>query len=131
MIPSTAVQDSAAGLWQDIVGGYERALDAGAAYKTDTNTELYTDPQHGIEFVLRVAAALRDKPKPPKDRHAPLYDLYRIPFTPEHCLTCAAWPYAPYASWLLHVLSPCTHQGLAPAGQGGAARQAMTWQGCA
>ncbi|CAK0784806.1 hypothetical protein CVIRNUC_008010 [Coccomyxa viridis] len=67
MIPPTAIQDSPGSFWQDIVGAYERALDAGAAYKTDTNTELYTDPQHGIEFVLRVAAALRDKPKPPKD----------------------------------------------------------------
>ncbi len=90
MIPPTAIQDSPGSFWQDIVGAYERALDAGAAYKTDTNTELYTDPQHGIEFVLRVAAALRDKPKPPKDRHAPLYALFSAPITPIHCRICTA-----------------------------------------
>ena len=110
-IPPTAVQDSAAGLWQDIVGAYERALDAGAAYKTDTNTELYRDPQHGVEFVLRVAAALRDKPKPPKDRHAPLCALFRALFTPVHYHTCAAWPYAPYASRLLHQMSAYIQEG--------------------
>ena len=104
------------------MGAYERALDAGAAYKTDTNTELYRDPQHGVEFVLRVAAALRDKPKPPKDRHAPLCALLCAPFTPVQCHTCAAWPYALYASGLLHILSSFIQERLLPAGmelQGG------------
>lgn len=71
MSVSTSVQEPTQRLWDDITSTYERARAAGAAYQTDTNTELYMDPQLGIEFVLRVAAALRDKPKPPKDRHVP------------------------------------------------------------
>jgi hypothetical protein len=36
----------------------------GAAFKTDTRTELFLDPQTpGIEFVLRIATALKAKPK--------------------------------------------------------------------
>lgn len=69
MSASTSVQEPSASLWDDIVAAYDRARASGAAYKTDTNTELYRDPRHGIEFVLRVAAALRDKPKPPMERH--------------------------------------------------------------
>ena len=65
-----SVQEPARSLWEDITSTYERARASGAAYKTDTSTELYKDPQHGVDFVLRVAAALRDKPKPPKDRQA-------------------------------------------------------------
>ena len=70
MYTPASVQDSAGSLWKDITSTYERARGSGAAYKTDTNTELYRDPVHGIEFVLQVAAALRDKPKPAKQRHA-------------------------------------------------------------
>jgi ATP adenylyltransferase len=70
MSASSSVQEHSQSLWDDITSTYERARAAGAAYQTDINTELYMDPQLGIEFVLRVAAALRDKPKPPKDRHA-------------------------------------------------------------
>ena len=71
MSTQASVQEPTGSLWEDITSTYERARASGAAYKTDTKTELYRDPQHGIEFVLRVAAALRDKPKPAKDRQAP------------------------------------------------------------
>ena len=71
MSASTSVQEPTQSLWDHITSTYERARAAGAAYQTDTNTELYKDPQLGIEFVLRVATALRDKPKPPTDRHVP------------------------------------------------------------
>lgn len=57
-------------LWDAITETYERARAAGAAYKTDTDTELLVDPAYNIEFVLRVATALRDKPKSPRDRQA-------------------------------------------------------------
>ena len=67
MTPGTS-----ASLWEDILDVYERARAGGAAYKTDTNTEIFRDPHYGVDFVLRVATALRDKPKPPKDRHAAL-----------------------------------------------------------
>ena len=70
MSTPASVQDPAGNLWKDITSTYERARASGAAYKTDTNVELYRDPVHGIEFVLQVAAALRDKPKPAKERHA-------------------------------------------------------------
>ena len=70
MSTPASVQEPAGSLWENITSTYERARASGAAYKTDTKTELYRDPQHGIEFVLRVAAALRDKPKPAKERQA-------------------------------------------------------------
>lgn len=64
---------SSRSLWEDISDVYERARASGAAYKTDTSTEILRDPHYDVDFVLRVAAALRDKPKPPKDRQgAPL-----------------------------------------------------------
>ena len=89
MSASTSVQEPSQSLWDDITSTYERARAAGAAYQTDTNTELYMDPQLGIEFVLRVAAALRDKPKPPKDRHVPCFNAlpaFRSPrVLPEDC----------------------------------------------
>ena len=54
--------------WKAVTETYERARHKGAAYQTDTSVQLLRDPSHDIEFVLRVAAALRDKPKPPKGR---------------------------------------------------------------
>ncbi len=69
MSTTASVQEPARSLWKDITNTYERARASGAAYKTDTKTELYRDPQHGVEFVLRVAAALKDKPKPSKERY--------------------------------------------------------------
>ena len=55
-------------LWRKVLYAYEEAQNRGAAYQTDTNTELLNDENLGVEFVLRAARALRDKPKPPKDR---------------------------------------------------------------
>lgn len=55
-------------LWKAITTTYDRARQKGAAYKTDTNVQRLEDPTYHIHFVLRVAAALRDKPTPPKDR---------------------------------------------------------------
>ncbi len=87
MSTPASVQEPARSLWEDITSTYERARASGAAYKTDTHTELYRDPQHGIEFVLRVAAALRDKPKPAKDRHV-LQPWHHPSFTGnKHALT--------------------------------------------
>ncbi len=65
-------QNSSRSLWKDITEVYERARASGVAYKTDTNTQLLKDEKYDVEFVLRVATALRDKPKPPKDRHGAL-----------------------------------------------------------
>lgn len=55
-------------LWDKITEVYERAYASGVAYKTDTNTEILKDPEYDIEFVLRIAAALRDKPKSTNQR---------------------------------------------------------------
>ncbi|CAL8462928.1 g2462 [Coccomyxa elongata] len=60
-------QNSSRSLWEDITEVYERARASGVAYKTDTNTQLLKDQKYDVEFVLRVATALRDKPKPSKD----------------------------------------------------------------
>lgn len=70
MSTATPFQEPAGSLWKDITSTYDRARASGVAYKTDTTTELCRDPQHGFEFVLRVAAALTDKPKPAKERYA-------------------------------------------------------------
>lgn len=55
-------------LWRKVLYAYEEAQNRGAAYQTDTNTELLNDENLGVEFVIRASTALRDKPKPPKDR---------------------------------------------------------------
>lgn len=70
MSAPASAQESARSLYKNIITTYERARENGAAYKTDTHTEVYKDDLHGIEFVLRVAAALRDKPRPAKERQA-------------------------------------------------------------
>lgn len=48
-------------LWQRVLEVYSRAQESGAATKTDTHVQLCQDG--GIAFVLRVAAALKAKPK--------------------------------------------------------------------
>ena len=50
-------------LWQHIQTAYNRALESGCLFKTDSNDAFITDG--GVEFVVRVATSLRDKPKPP------------------------------------------------------------------
>ena len=56
-------------VWHNIQQTYDRARQTGAAYKTDTSTQMLEDRSLGeaVTFVLRVAAALRDKPKGPRD----------------------------------------------------------------
>jgi ATP adenylyltransferase len=56
---ATEVRD----LWDGIVERYDHAQAAQAASLTETNTAVLMDG--GVKFVLKVAAALRDKPKPP------------------------------------------------------------------
>jgi ATP adenylyltransferase len=53
----------AAALWASVVERYDHAQAARAATLTDTTTEVLEDG--GVRFVLRVVAALRDKPKAP------------------------------------------------------------------
>lgn len=64
---STTAQDAQSAdqqaLWQSIVRSYKQAQDKGAAYQTETHTELLPDPLTGISFVIRKAVSLRDKPK--------------------------------------------------------------------
>lgn len=58
-------------LWQRIVSSYAFALQQGAVYKTNTNTEFLQDETLGVPFILQVAEALRDKPPANKKRYIP------------------------------------------------------------
>jgi len=77
---------SNAELWKRIVEVYNRAQSTGACSKTDTKVELLPDPSTGIEFVVRVATALKSKPKgPPKEAEgsgAAAPKAWRNPFLP-------------------------------------------------
>ncbi|KAG2499597.1 hypothetical protein HYH03_002538 [Edaphochlamys debaryana] len=53
---------SPAELWRDITQVYDRAMASGACSKTDTQVEVLHDPSLAVDFVLRVAAALKAKP---------------------------------------------------------------------
>lgn len=55
-------------LWDNIVSTYSQAQESGAASKLDTSTEILQTSNPPVQFVLRVTAALRDKPKPPQGR---------------------------------------------------------------
>lgn len=48
-------------LWQRTLEVYEQAQQTGAATKTDTQVHLFDDGR--IDFVLRIASALKAKPK--------------------------------------------------------------------
>jgi hypothetical protein len=48
-------------LWQRVLAVYDQAQETGAATKTDTLIQLFEDG--GIQFVLRIASALKAKPK--------------------------------------------------------------------
>lgn len=67
-------------LWQRITERYDAAQRDAAATMTETNTELV--PDGGLQFVLRVAAKLRDKPKPPPDASGEAKKEWRNPFLP-------------------------------------------------
>ena len=62
----TVPDASRVSLWAEAVQRYESAMEAGASYQTDTNVSVLHDAEFDVDFVLRVATALRDKPKPPK-----------------------------------------------------------------
>lgn len=68
-------------IWDRIQETYSSAREKGAASTTDTDTELLVDEQSNICFVLRVATALLDKPKPQKTR----YITYRSLHACTHC----------------------------------------------
>lgn len=48
-------------LWQHVLEVYDKAQQTGAATKTDTKVEVLADSN--VEFVLRLASALKSKPK--------------------------------------------------------------------
>ncbi|GIL48321.1 hypothetical protein Vafri_4603 [Volvox africanus] len=63
---------AAASLWDNIVSVYNKAQVIGACSKTDTQVEVLRDLSLGIDFVLRVATALKAKPQgPPASQPAP------------------------------------------------------------
>ena len=76
---STAATGASAGgcstsgsdLWQRIQSVYHQALDSGALYKTDSTDELIEDGT--VQFIVRVASSLRDKPKSAQTRQARSY----------------------------------------------------------
>jgi hypothetical protein len=62
-----AVESSAAAsVWGHVLERYNEAQAQQASSSIETNTELLEDG--GITFILKIAAALRDKPKPPGPR---------------------------------------------------------------
>ena len=63
MAEQTGTVPSGADLWHQVTTTYDAALESGAITKTDTDDEVFLDPQLGVCFVLRVVAALRCKPK--------------------------------------------------------------------
>lgn len=67
-------------LWQAMVDRYDSAQAAQAATITDTNSIVVTDC--GIDFVLKVATKLRDKPPLPKANHGAFRKEWRNPFLP-------------------------------------------------
>lgn len=54
-------QQQQQGLWQRLVQVYDAAQASGAATKTNTQTHVCVDG--GVPFVLRIASALKAKPK--------------------------------------------------------------------
>ncbi|KAL4440048.1 hypothetical protein ABPG75_003049 [Micractinium tetrahymenae] len=79
---AAAAAEPAAGsaLWQAITERYDVAQRDAAATMTETNTEVVEEG--GVRFVLRVAAKLRDKPKPPADGEGKPKKEWRNPFLP-------------------------------------------------
>ena len=58
---SASLARFSSGLWQHLQAVYEAALASGALFKTDSTDEFIEDG--GVEFVVRVAASLREKAK--------------------------------------------------------------------
>ena len=59
---------SSESLWSRIQRTYEIAQEKGAIYQIHSKPEPLPDEVLGLEFVLHVADALRDKPKPDTKR---------------------------------------------------------------
>lgn len=62
-------------LWDKIVSTYNKAQESGAASKMDTSIECLQTADPPVNFILRITASLRDKPKPPKDGYCCLSRL--------------------------------------------------------
>jgi hypothetical protein len=50
-------------LWRDMQQAYKRAEERGAIYQIHSKPEKLTDEVLGLDFVLHVADALKDKPR--------------------------------------------------------------------
>lgn len=53
-------------VWSAVLARYQEAQEQQASSSIETNTELLEDG--GVTFILKIAAKLRDKPKPPAPR---------------------------------------------------------------
>lgn len=56
--------------WAQVLQRYDEAQAQHASSSIETNTQLLEDPASGVAFILKIAAKLRDKPKPPAPRCA-------------------------------------------------------------
>ncbi|KAG2441587.1 hypothetical protein HXX76_003208 [Chlamydomonas incerta] len=65
-----SVPDTGAPLWRQIVSVYDKAQASRACSKTDTQVEVCRDAALGVDFVLRVATALKSKIKGPQTQPA-------------------------------------------------------------
>ena len=54
-------------VWERVLERYHQAQASSASSMTETWEELVRDEAYGVTFVLRVAAALRGKPKAPAE----------------------------------------------------------------
>lgn len=54
-------------LWERVVSVYNKAQESGAASIMNTCIETLQIADPPVNFILRITASLRDKPKPPKD----------------------------------------------------------------
>ncbi|GFR46338.1 hypothetical protein Agub_g7909 [Astrephomene gubernaculifera] len=70
MVDGTAAA-AGADLWREVVAVYDRAQASGACSKTETKAEMFHDSQLGVDFVLRVATALKAKPQGPPTQGSP------------------------------------------------------------
>lgn len=74
-LPSTSESTQ---LWNDIIQRYDAAQAASTSSMTQTNTELVNDA--GVQFILKIATTLRDKPKAPPSNN--IKKEWKNPFLP-------------------------------------------------
>lgn len=67
MPASAAAEALPSEVWERVQERYQQAQASSASSMTETREELLWDEAYGVTFVLRVAAALRDKPKAPAE----------------------------------------------------------------